>query len=183
MLRMLTWDRMGPLGESGGPSVGKRGESDVESRDLQSHNPQSVLVKDRWVGPCEQVLNVLSHVGDMGSVNWCSLLFNRCLRETRWDLWIGQLACWECSWEPFFLGAVTLSNSFGLAWKVATSGDCPQEAYEWCTWTGASIVCVVYTRFPLSGVHWFKLPQLVDMSNRLSCGLQHVDNLMELMVV
>jgi hypothetical protein len=37
---------MGPLEESGGPSVGKSGESNVESRDLQSCSPQTVLVMD-----------------------------------------------------------------------------------------------------------------------------------------
>jgi hypothetical protein len=36
---MLTLDRTGPLGESGGPSIGIDGESDVESRDLQGGSP------------------------------------------------------------------------------------------------------------------------------------------------
>jgi hypothetical protein len=35
----LTGDRTGPLGESGGPSVGKGGENDVESRHLQGCSP------------------------------------------------------------------------------------------------------------------------------------------------
>jgi hypothetical protein len=43
---------MGPLGESGGSLVGKGGESDMKSRHLQGGSV-------RWVGPCDQVLNVL----------------------------------------------------------------------------------------------------------------------------
>jgi hypothetical protein len=39
MLWMLTRDRVEPLGESGGSSVEKDGESDVESRDLQGGSP------------------------------------------------------------------------------------------------------------------------------------------------
>jgi hypothetical protein len=50
---------VGPLGESGGSSVRKDGESDVVSQDLQCRSPSSMSVKDRWVGPREQVLNVL----------------------------------------------------------------------------------------------------------------------------
>jgi hypothetical protein len=34
-------------------------------------------------------------------------------------------------------------------------------------WTGARSVHGMCTRFPLQGVHRFKLPQLSDMSNRL----------------
>jgi hypothetical protein len=58
-LDLLTWDQVGPLGESGGSSVRKDGESDVVSQDLQCRSPSSMSVKDRWVGPREQVLNVL----------------------------------------------------------------------------------------------------------------------------
>jgi hypothetical protein len=36
----------------------------------------------------------------------------------------------------------------------------------------------VLIRFLLHGVHRFESPQLSDMSNRLSCGNQHVVNLM-----
>jgi hypothetical protein len=50
---------MGPLGESGGPSIGKGRECEVESRHLQGCSPLPVSIKDRWVGPHEQVLNVL----------------------------------------------------------------------------------------------------------------------------
>jgi hypothetical protein len=38
-------------------------------------------------------------------------------------------------------------------------------------------------RFSLQGVHRFELSRLSNMSNLLSCGSHHVDNLMEVMVV
>jgi hypothetical protein len=40
MLRLITLDWAGLLGESGVPSVGKDGESDVESRYLQDCSPR-----------------------------------------------------------------------------------------------------------------------------------------------
>jgi hypothetical protein len=51
------------------------------------------------------------------------------------------------------------------------------------TWTGVGSVRVVCIRFPLQGVHRFELPRLSDMSNHLSCGSHHIDNLMELMII
>jgi hypothetical protein len=50
---------VGPVGKSGGLSVGKGGESDMKSRYFRSCSPPTVLVKDRWVSPREQVLNIL----------------------------------------------------------------------------------------------------------------------------
>jgi hypothetical protein len=49
---------MGPLRESGGLSIGKGGDSDVDNRHLQCCSPICV-VKDRDVDTREQVLNVL----------------------------------------------------------------------------------------------------------------------------
>jgi hypothetical protein len=62
-------------------------------------------------------------------------------------------------------------------------GDCSQESYEWRTWTSTGSVHVVCIKFSLQGVHRFKSPRLSGMTNHLSCGRQHVDNLMELLVV
>jgi hypothetical protein len=44
-------------------------------------------------------------------------------------------------------------------------------------------VCGVLIKFPLHGVHRFKLPRLLDMSNRLSCDHKHVDNFVALIMV
>jgi hypothetical protein len=46
--------------KNGGPSIGKVREGYVESRHIQGCTPPLVSVRDRWVGPCEQVLNVLT---------------------------------------------------------------------------------------------------------------------------
>jgi hypothetical protein len=37
--------------------------------------------------------------------------------------------------------------------KIATYGDCLQEAYKSHTWTGTGSIHVVCIRFPLYGVH------------------------------
>jgi hypothetical protein len=37
-------------------------------------------------------------------------------------------------------------------------------------------VCDMLIRFPLQGVHRFESPRLLNMSNHLSCGCQHVDD-------
>jgi hypothetical protein len=50
-------------------------------------------------------------------------------------------------------------------------------------WTDMGSVCVMSIRFFLLCVHRFESPWLSGMSNCLSCGSQHVDNLIELMVV
>jgi hypothetical protein len=79
-------------------------------------------VKDRWVGPREQVLNVPITYWYMGPVS----LVAGCQRKVGFaptasmvvlgeklntDLRIGQPLCCELGREPFFLGAVTLLNS------------------------------------------------------------------------
>jgi hypothetical protein len=67
------------------------------------------------------------------------------------DPLIDQPACWGLCQEPFFSGAVTPSNSVGGSWKVATYGDCPQEAYTGRTWTGVGSVRVVLVGFSPAG--------------------------------
>jgi hypothetical protein len=46
-------------------------------------------------------------------------------------------------------------------------GDRLQEAYAGHTWTGLGSVHVMLLGFPMQGVHQFKSPRLLDMSNRL----------------
>jgi hypothetical protein len=55
----------------------------------------------------------------------------------------------------------------GTAHKKRTSGVC---GLAW----KAYVACV--SGFPLQGVHRFESPRLSDMSNRLSCGRQHIVN-------
>jgi hypothetical protein len=60
---------------------------------------------------------------------------------------IGRPACWGLCREPFFLGAVTPSNSVGGSWKVVMYEDRPQEAYAGRTWTGVGNIRVVLVGF------------------------------------
>jgi hypothetical protein len=64
---------------------------------------------------------------------------------------ISQSSCCGLCREPFFLGAVTLSNSVDDAQKVATYGDCPQKAYAGRTWTGVGSVHGVLVGFSPAG--------------------------------
>jgi hypothetical protein len=87
MLRLITWDRAGPLGKSGGPSI----------------------------GPHEQVLNVMITCWWYGPSKSILLVDNRCLTlplllQWLWgvekmdeDPQIGQPTYWGCSWEFLFL--------------------------------------------------------------------------------
>jgi hypothetical protein len=63
------------------------------------------------------------------------------------DTRIGQPTCCGLYREPFFSGAVTLSNFVGGSWKVVTYGDHPQEAYTGRTWTGVGSICVMLVEF------------------------------------
>jgi hypothetical protein len=67
------------------------------------------------------------------------------------DPWIGQPVCCGLCREPFFSGAVTLSNPVVGSWKVATYRDRPQEAYAGRTWTGVGSVRVMLVRFSPTG--------------------------------
>jgi hypothetical protein len=50
-LRMLIGDWARPLGESGGPSVGKGGESDVKSRHIQGCSPRLCWLRTDGLAP------------------------------------------------------------------------------------------------------------------------------------
>jgi hypothetical protein len=98
-----------------------------------------VSVKDRWVGPREQVLNVTSKPSSRPLIDaWlCHHYFIGWLRR---EAGYGPIdrsvaRCGLCR-EPFFLRAVGLLNSVDDSKKVATYGDCPQDAYTGRTWTG-----------------------------------------------
>jgi hypothetical protein len=64
---------------------------------------------------------------------------------------IGQSACCGLCQEPFFSGAVTLTNSVGGSWKVATYGGRSQEVYAGRTWTGVGGVRVMLVGFSPAG--------------------------------
>jgi hypothetical protein len=166
--------------ESEGPSVGKVGESFVASRHLQGCSPHQcrlrtdmlALTRKYWTyrshgsvyGPSKSMLPVVntdglapvrkywtyrSYAGVYGPSKPSSLLSTYVgLKRTasvvvlgeklRQVPWATQLG-WEVALEALFLGS---SASVQLCW-FSVKG------------------------FPLQGVHWFKSPQLSDMSNRL----------------
>jgi hypothetical protein len=49
--------------------------------------------------------------------------------------------------STFFSGAVHPSNPIDNSQKVATYGDCPQEAYTMHTWIGVGSICVMFVGF------------------------------------
>jgi hypothetical protein len=116
MVGLLTWDRQGSLGESGGSLIGKGGQWDVKS--------QWCRLRTDGLAPTSKYWTYWSHAGNMGSVNRCSWLaidawlypycFNVCCgRETEYGptdrladvLWIGT--------ESFFLRS---SSSVQRCW-------------------------------------------------------------------
>jgi hypothetical protein len=138
----------------------------------------SVLVKDRWVDPREQVLNVPIACWWYGpskpssrpsTEGWlCPHGFNDYLRrETGYrpvDRSAGVL--WIMS-GALFSGAVALLNSIDdyvkgcyalTAWDTYGLGPYADWACD---------ACGVLFGFLLQGVHQFESPRLSDMSNRL----------------
>jgi hypothetical protein len=93
-----------------------------------------VSIKDRSVGPREQVLTYRSHAGDMSPVS----LVVDCQQELTFphyslavmgeklgtDPLIGRSSCCGLCREPFFSGAVDLFKSVD---------DCMKDCYMWIT--------------------------------------------------
>jgi hypothetical protein len=121
MLRMLTWDRIMPLGESRELSVRKGRESNVESRHLQGGSPRLCRLRTNELALTSKYWMYQSCAGDVGPLNWYSLL-----RTDAWlfsttsmvviggklgmDPQIGQPLCYGLGWEPFFSGVVDPFN-------------------------------------------------------------------------
>jgi hypothetical protein len=131
---MLTWDRTGPLGESGGSSVVKDRVSDMQSCHFQGCIPHMCWLRTDRLAPMSKYWTYWSHAEDMRPVSWCSIFINRrltwayCLndcegREIEWGSMVRQCVMdWDespFSWEqydPFkFIGSV---------WKVAICRLC-----------------------------------------------------------
>jgi hypothetical protein len=140
--------------------------------------PPPMSVKDRWVGPREQVLNVPVAYWWYGPGKPSSRLSIEAWlfptaplaavgEKLGTDPWIGPPACCGLYQKPFLSGAVDLFKSVD---------DYMKGCYMWTTWDTygrrpyadwAWITCGMLVRFPLQGVHRFKSPRLLDMSNRL----------------
>jgi hypothetical protein len=89
---------------------------------------------------------------------------------------IGQPLRCRSGREPCFLRVVALSivvDDYTKGCYVRITWD----TYGWGPYVDwAWDVCSVLIRFPLLDLHQFKSPWLSDMSYRLSCGCEHVDN-------
>jgi hypothetical protein len=161
MLSLLTWDRVGPLGESRGPSVGKGRECDVESRRLQGCSPCLCQLRTDGLASTSKYWMYWSHAGDMSLVNRCSLLLPNAwlspLLQWFWggeildrDLWIGQPTCWGCSQEFLFLRS---SDSIQYYWwlvKGCHVWGLPAESVRvaYMDWHGKHM-CYVYRVSPV----------------------------------
>jgi hypothetical protein len=155
----ITWDRTGPLG-------GKQRIIGCEGQGLwcgklappRLYLP-SVSVKDGWVGPCDQVLNVLIAYRSYGPgkpstwpsiEGWlCSHCFNGWLRR-------------ETGYGPVNWSAVVLWIESGAVALLNSVDDYVKGCYAltaWDTYGQASYTdwawdaCGVLVRFPLQGVH------------------------------
>jgi hypothetical protein len=144
MLRLITWERAGPLGESIGQSDGKGWECDVKSRHLQGCSPRLCRLRTNELAPVSKYWMYWSHAGDVGLVNWCSLLTT--MLKFSWHL---QWLLWERNWIRTRRSVNRCAVDRDDSWKVAMYRDCPQEVYEWHMWTGVESVHVVCIRFPL----------------------------------
>jgi hypothetical protein len=82
-------------------------------------------------------------------------------------MWIDQPACYGLCREPFFLGAVTLSNAIDDSRRVAICGtrEIRMVLNHMRTVREKCVVC--WSGFPLQSVHRFESFRLSDMSNHL----------------
>jgi hypothetical protein len=74
MLRMLTWDWVGPQVESRGSLLGKGGECGMESQHLQGCSPRLRQLRVEGLVSMSKYWTYWSHARDMSPINQCSLL-------------------------------------------------------------------------------------------------------------
>jgi hypothetical protein len=118
MLAWLTWDRAGLIGKSGEPSVGKDGESDVESRHLKVCSHYLCRIRTDGLASTSKYWMYWSHVGVMGPVKWCSQtatdawLCSHCFND-----WLGR----ETGWGPVNRSADGLWIMSGASFSKAVA--------------------------------------------------------------
>jgi hypothetical protein len=137
-----------------------------------------VLVKDRSIGPRDQVLNI-------SIAYWCygpskpsiqplidAWLYPHCFigwlrREDGYEPMDRSAAhCGLCR-ERFFLGVVGLLNSVDESLKVTTYGDSHRKRMSGVRGLAWEVYMVCWSGFLLRGVHRLESPRLSDMSNSL----------------
>jgi hypothetical protein len=121
--------------------------------------PSPVSIKDRWIGPHEQVLNipitywymglvslVAGHKQEVGFTPTTSLVGLG--EKLGTDPWIGQPSCYGLCREAFFSGEVALLNSVD---------DYAKGCYTWTVWD-------IYGRGPYVDCAWKACGVLVTFS-------------------
>jgi hypothetical protein len=129
MWRLLTWDRAGQLGKSGGPSARKGRECDVESQHLQGCSPHLCRLRTNELAPVSKYWTYWSHAGVIGPLSWCSWLainawlYPYCFNGYKGERnWMGtrrsvSRRAGDVVRSSFFSGAVALSNAVDNAVK------------------------------------------------------------------
>jgi hypothetical protein len=161
--------------ESGWPSIRKAGECDVVSRHLQGCSPHLCRLRTDGLAPMTKYWTYRSHAGDMGPV---SLVV--CHRQNLGLSILLHWLAWERNWawthrsvsrcaadyvrSPFSREQWDPSKFVGVSRKVAMCWPCEIPMVMDYTWTECGMRVVCWSGFPLQGVHWFKSPQLSDMS-------------------
>jgi hypothetical protein len=149
-------------GHLGGPveySEGKCGESAVPILRFLCGSPCLCQLRTEGLVPVSKYWTYQSHAGVYGPSKPSSLsTIETWLNSTAllvglgeklgMDPWISQpRVLWIMSEALFSREQWDPSKFVDDSWKVATYGDCPQEAYAGYTWTGVGSVCVVLIRF------------------------------------
>jgi hypothetical protein len=159
MVGWITWDRAGPLGGKWRPLIGKVGEWVMESRHLQGCSPRLCRLRTDGLAPASKYWTYRSHAGVYGpskpsSCHQQMLGFAPTTsmvgsgEKLGTDPRIGQSACCELCWEPFFSGAVALLNSVD---------DFTKGCYMWTTWD-------MYGWGPYANWAWKACGMLVEFS-------------------
>jgi hypothetical protein len=124
----------------------------VVSRHLQDCCPCLGQLKTVWLTPMSKYCTYRSHADDMGPVNLVvghpqelglRPLLRWLVRERSWVRTCGSVSrcAVDCVGSPFSREQWDMSKFVSASRKVATYGDCPQEAYVSC-WLG--FPCRVY---------------------------------------
>jgi hypothetical protein len=172
----MNGDQAGPLGESGGPLVGKGGESDVESRHLQGCSPRLCQLRTDGLAPVIKYWTYWSHVGYMGPNKPSSFV-------TTWPNRIpySTVGAWEEEWgssdrwpDQSISGAKTSSEDVGTRFNLVGTykmlqcmGTACRETYEWHTWTARGSIHGVLIRFSLAGCTSIRITMTLGYEYRL----------------
>jgi hypothetical protein len=158
---LLTWDRTVLLEKSGGPSVEKSGESDVENWSLQGCSPRLCRLRTDELTPANKYWTYWSHTRYMWPSKPSSFV-------TTWSNHIpptprlahgtkNEVAQID-GWAGRSRGTKTSSGDVGTHFDLIgtykglpCTGTACRETYEWHTWTAHGSVHGVLIRFSPAG--------------------------------